>query len=67
MLRTSDGKRPPRPSNSTELGLSDDIWGIVVRGWDQIPSLRPQVLDFSVLVSREIAERESRARYSVGG
>ena len=34
------GKRPPRPTNPA---LTDDLWALMQRCWDQEPHSRPQV------------------------
>ena len=37
-IKILDGERPPRPINPT---LTDDVWTLVRRCWDQEPQLRP--------------------------
>ena len=41
MLAIVGGKRPPRPIHPT---LTDRLWGLTRRCWDQEPRRRPQVL-----------------------
>ena len=36
-----DGKRPDRPQEVQGLGLTDSVWGMVVRCWGQDPAQRP--------------------------
>lgn len=36
-----NGIRPPRPADATELGLSDSIWHLMERCWDQDRHNRP--------------------------
>ena len=39
------GKRPRKPVNAGLLGLSDRLWWLVVRCWDESPSTRPAAQD----------------------
>ena len=39
-----DGERPPRP---THLSLTDNLWGLVQRCWDQEVHRRPRALRIS--------------------
>ena len=38
-----EGKRPPRPNNSKNLGITDDIWKLLELCWSKNPSSRPEV------------------------
>lgn len=40
MLAIVTGKRPPRPPHQT---LTNDLWALMQRCWDQDPHLRPEV------------------------
>lgn len=35
-----NGERPPRPAHST---LTDELWSLIQRCWNQDPHLRPEV------------------------
>ncbi|EIN13389.1 kinase-like protein [Punctularia strigosozonata HHB-11173 SS5] len=37
------GNRPPRPTQATQLGLSDGVWLTMQRYWDADPAARPGV------------------------
>ena len=40
------GERPPRPgSDVTKLGLSDEMWAVIVRCWDRDPKVRLRTLN----------------------
>jgi len=38
-----EGKRPPRPSNSEGLGITDEIWNLLELCWAKDASSRPLV------------------------
>ena len=38
-----EGKRPPRPSNSEGLGITDEIWDLLELCWAKDASSRPVV------------------------
>lgn len=38
-----EGKRPPRPNNSENLGITNDIWKLLELCWSKSPSSRPEV------------------------
>ena len=40
MLAIMGGERPPRPTHPT---LTDQLWRLIQRCWDQKPHLRPEV------------------------
>ena len=40
MLAIMRGERPPRP---THPALTDELWALTRRCWDQIPHLRPEI------------------------
>jgi hypothetical protein len=42
MLAIMSGKRPPRP---THPALTDELWALMQRCWDQTPRLRPEILE----------------------
>jgi len=35
------GNRPARPRDAQELGLTDSVWDMTVRCWQQDPAHRP--------------------------
>lgn len=39
------GERPNRPAGSERLGLSDALWEITQKCWDDSPELRPRMTD----------------------
>ena len=39
----SQGIRPSKPSNAREIGLTDPIWRLTCKCWNQDPSKRPNV------------------------
>ena len=39
------GEWPPRPPNREILGLSDDVWMLVGKCWDGVPTARPPTAD----------------------
>ena len=55
-----DSHRPARPQEGQELGLTDSVWEMTVRCWDQDPAQRPMmsevvgVLHGSFVSSRSI-------------
>ena len=40
-----DGERPNRPQEGQELGLTDSVWDMTVRCWDQDPVQRPAMTE----------------------
>ena len=47
-----DGERPARPREAQGLGLTDSIWNMMVRCWDQDPAQRPTMRE-AVRILRE--------------
>ena len=45
MIAVQNGERPRKPLYATSLGFSDRLWGLVVRCWDELPSVRPTAQD----------------------
>ena len=43
--RVRSGERPNRPGGSKDLGLSDALWEIVQKCWDNSVELRPGMAD----------------------
>ena len=39
------GERPARPQEKLELGLTDPVWDITARCWDQDPAKRPNMVE----------------------
>ena len=48
------GKRPPRPIHPS---LTDDLWEITERCWDQDPQRRPEISEVVICVQSAIALR----------
>ena len=48
-----DGERPNRPQEGQELGLTDSVWDMTVRCWDQDPVQRPAMTEV-VRLLREV-------------
>ena len=42
MLKIVSGKRPGRPKG-TQIGLTDEVWGLICKCWTQEPSKRPEI------------------------
>lgn len=40
-----DGKRPDRPRETQELGLTDSVWDMTLRCWQQDPASRPTMME----------------------
>ena len=40
-----NGERPTRPVEAQELGLTDFVWEMTIRCWDQDPAERPTMTD----------------------
>ena len=40
-----DGERPARPQEARELGLTDSVWDVTVRCWQQDPTHRPAMTE----------------------
>ena len=57
ILEICKGGRPPRPTDST---LSDDVWVLMRRCWDQSPQLRPEMSG----VVRDLASSLLRSLFS---
>lgn len=47
-----DGKRPPRPPNAANLGLSDELWAVIQCLWAHEAGDRPPVSTFADLLGR---------------
>ena len=43
IFKILDGGRPMRPEGALILGLSDDVWELVERCWQDDPLMRPDV------------------------
>ena len=41
VVAVQKGERPKKPSNAKTLGLSDALWGLVLRCWTKSPTTRP--------------------------
>jgi hypothetical protein len=46
MLKVLSGARPSKPSATTEIGFTDDVWDVIERGWAVEPSSRPLLSEF---------------------
>ena len=40
-----EGQRPGRPQEGQELGLTDSVWDMTVRCWNQDPAQRPTMME----------------------
>jgi hypothetical protein len=47
MLEIMRGERPPRPTHPV---LTDQLWALMRRCWDQDPRLRPEVVEISPIL-----------------
>ena len=45
-----DGKRPARPQEAQELGLTDSVWDMALKCWRQDPAHRPTVTEVVRLI-----------------
>jgi len=43
LIRVVGGERPPRPEEACRLGLSDSVWEMVEKCWEQEPLPRPKI------------------------
>jgi len=43
--KVMNGKRPARPQETQELGLTDSLWDMTVRCWHQDPAQRPTMTE----------------------
>ena len=43
MFKVTEGGRPLRPTEATNLGLTDDLWKLIQSAWAQEVELRPPV------------------------
>jgi len=41
----TSGQRPSRPQEAQELGLTDSVWDMTLRCWQQDPTCRPTVTE----------------------
>ncbi|KAF9642658.1 kinase-like protein, partial [Thelephora ganbajun] len=39
------GERPNRPTRTVSLGLSDTLWEMIQKCWNESPELRPGIVD----------------------
>jgi hypothetical protein len=46
MVNVLNGARPSKPSATTEIGFTDDVWDLIQRGWAKEPSDRPMLSEF---------------------
>lgn len=44
------GERPSRPTNLDILGLSEDVWVLIEKCWNQVPNVRPHATDILTLL-----------------
>jgi hypothetical protein len=57
-VRILAGKRPERPAHSS---LTDDLWDLNQRCWDQEPQLRPRIAEVVCYLRTVLAIKEGRA------
>jgi hypothetical protein len=60
MMNVLNGARPSKPSATTEIGFTDDVWDLIQRGWAEEPSDRPMLWEFLIFI-RYAHAREYRA------
>jgi hypothetical protein len=49
-----EGERPTRPGTSANVGLTDEVWDVMQRGWDKEPQYRPGLAEFLQAVAPDI-------------
>jgi len=54
-----DSHRPARPQEGQELGLTDSVWEMTVRCWDQDPAQRPTMTEVVGLLQESLASSRS--------
>ena len=54
ILKITTGERPARPQGTRELGLTDSVWEMTVKCWQQDPGLRPSVTEVVGLLRRRL-------------
>lgn len=47
ILQIMRGRRPKRPEDARELGLSDSVWEMVERCWEKVPDQRPNMSEIT--------------------
>ena len=52
MSKISDGIQPDRPQEAQKLGLTDSLWEMTVRCWDQDPTQRPNMTEVVKLLRK---------------
>ncbi|KAF5349295.1 hypothetical protein D9756_009364 [Leucocoprinus leucothites] len=66
ILRVISGQRPTVPDRNsaayTAFGLSEEIWGVMERGWSADPESRPALLEFLRVLSGRV-DRRPRDEY----
>jgi hypothetical protein len=53
------GQRPSRPDGLNDIGLSDEIWNLMERGWHHAPAHRPSLGEFLPKTSKTWKETTS--------
>lgn len=61
MFSIVNGARPPRPDNSTTIGLSDPLWDLLQDCWNGDRSQRPQMQEVEVQIG-DVAAQMSHHR-----
>lgn len=49
-----EDERPPRPTDSNKLGITDKIWEILRMCWEKDPSARPQIDTVSTYLKKAV-------------
>ena len=57
--KIADGERPPRPSKTTRLGLSDELWALIESSWAHEAVDRPPASTFVDILKRVNPDIES--------
>ena len=63
VLRISQGGRPTMPVNSRDVGLTDEMWGILESCWQQTPKKRPEVGEVARRWQRSVASTKSNGGF----
>lgn len=59
------GQRPPKPDNVDVLGLTDSLWEIIQRSWEEDPDSRPSLSEILVVLEDAAEEVASRTGSNV--
>jgi len=60
VYKVTSGERPPRPMDAARLGLSDSIWDLMGRCWQEKYWNRPDIVTVVAVITTEIRRVPSR-------